>query len=103
MGGRRCRTLAIVFGVLLVAALLIDFFPTFGPPQFRYTGSDPNTHVWNLGWPLATTVYDQRWGLHASPFAYVLFPIEVVVLVPAGIAVRMCRARSDRRQAMKKE
>ncbi len=75
------------------AACLVVDFPYFGPPQFRYTGSDPNTHAWNLGWPLATAIYDQHSGLHAGPLAYVLVPIEVVVLVGAAIAVSMSRSR----------
>jgi len=40
----------------IAACLMVDSFPHFGPPQFRYTGSDPNTHIWNLGWPLATAL-----------------------------------------------
>jgi hypothetical protein len=81
-------------GILLIGAcLLVDFFPRFGPPDFRYTGSDPATHVWNLGWPLATAIYDQRSGMHVGPLAYVLVPIEIVVLAAAAITGSVIAAR----------
>jgi hypothetical protein len=76
----------------IAACLVVDSFPHFGPPQFRYTGSDPNTHIWNLGWPLATAIYDQHNGVHAGPLVYVLVPMEVVALAAAAIAVAMSRS-----------
>jgi hypothetical protein len=86
-------------GALSVAAvLLIDFFPHFGPPQFRYAGSDPQAHVWNLGWPVATLIYDQRSGMHAGPFFYVLIPIEVGVVAVASLVFSI-RRRANRRGA----
>ena len=48
-------------------------------PHFRYTGVDPSVHVWNLGWPLATMIWDHRSGLHVGPFAYLLIPGLFVV------------------------
>jgi len=43
--------LILIFGIL-------DFYPYYGPPFFRYTGADPNHHVWNFGWPISWTIYD---------------------------------------------
>lgn len=48
-------------GLLLVVMCL---FPRHGPPDFRYTGSDPAIDVWNFGWPTATMIWDSRSGLH---------------------------------------
>lgn len=50
----------IIFFVLLVLAFgIIDFFPVYGSPFFRYTGSDPQNLVWNFGWPIAWFIYDE--------------------------------------------
>ena len=82
-----------VVGIFLTAACLaISFLPHFGPPHFRYTGCDPNTHVWNLGWPLATAIYDEHSGLHVGPLAFLLVPL--VVLVAGGTAVVFARVAS---------
>lgn len=49
----------LVFGVLIfMLAFLIG--PNYGPPNFRYTGSDPENHVWNFGWPVSTFILDSN-------------------------------------------
>ena len=57
--------LAVIFAVLVL-------MPHWGAPHFRYTGSDPEHNVWNLGWPLATCIYDSAHSPHQffGPFAY---------------------------------
>jgi hypothetical protein len=80
---KRWKTIASLFVVL---CLLTDFFPYHGPPQFRYTGSNPSFAVWNFGWPLATAIYDSRNGFHIGPIAYLILPLQCV-LMAAGIVV----------------
>ncbi|MBY0263395.1 MAG: hypothetical protein K2Q20_13690 [Phycisphaerales bacterium] len=76
--------------ILIVAAVsfVLNCFPTHGPPEFRYTGADPARHVWNLGWPLATMIFDPRHGLHVGPMAWVLWPAQALVLL-AGVAISL--------------
>jgi hypothetical protein len=66
------RNQILALTVLAVVFVLLAFMPHWGPPHFRYTGSDPGHHVWNLGWPLATCIYDSVHSPHlfAGPFAY---------------------------------
>jgi hypothetical protein len=75
-------------GLYFVACLAMDLLPRHGPPDFRYTGSDPAVAVWNLGWPLAEFIYDPRTGLHIGPTAVPLLVLQVVVLV-FGVAVAL--------------
>lgn len=52
---------ALISGLVLSAFfLVIDFFPRYGPSDFRYTESDPSVMVWNLGLPCAHWIYDER-------------------------------------------
>jgi len=73
----------IILGVYVAVCFVFGLFPHHGPPHFRYTGADPDFNVWNLGWPLATMIWDARSGLHIGPFAYVLFPALFVL----GVAI----------------
>ena len=61
--------LLVCFSVMALLALM----PYHGAPHFRYTGSDPVHHVWNLGWPITTCVFDAANPPYffAGPFAYV--------------------------------
>ena len=72
---------ATTVGVYAFACLLMDLFPRHGPPDFRYTGSDPAIAVWNLGWPLAEFIYDPLSGLHVGPTAVPVVILQVFVLV----------------------
>ena len=67
----RSQTVALLG--LLAVALVFTLMPHFGAPYFRYTGSDPDHHVWNLGWPMVTCIYDSAHAPHffVDPFAYV--------------------------------
>ncbi len=65
-------------GILL---LVFSLFPTFGAPHFRYTGSDPSHHVWNLGWPLATCMFDPQ-----SPPYFFVGPLAIPYAIAATVA-----------------
>ncbi len=85
------------FVSLLIAAILVlDFFPHHGPPHFRYTGSDPGRHVFNIGWPMALFIYDPQTGVHVGPFAYALIPGQVVVLAIVVVALVITRRIRNR-------
>lgn len=81
----RARTKVAVASYVL-ACLALDFLPRFGPPEFRYTGSDPTVPVRDLGWPLALTIYDARSGLHIGPSVYLVPPAQFLVL-PAAMSL----------------
>lgn len=88
-----------IAAILCVAACLtVDFFPSFGPPHFRYTGSDPATRVWNLGWPVVTAIYDKRGGLHVGPVGGVLYAIQAIGLAGVTIVIFVA-SRSGRARA----
>jgi hypothetical protein len=84
---RRLLWIAVV-SVYILACLAMDLLPRRGPPDFRYTGSDPAFAVWNLGWPLAQFIYDSRTGLHIGPTAVPLMVLQVVALA-FGVALGM--------------
>lgn len=86
-----------VVALLIGACLLTNFVPHRGPPQFRYTGSDPDRPVWNLGWPLVIAIYDPQSGLHAGPFAPVLIPIESLALAAMTVGMNRSRSRAQGR------
>ena len=87
------RTILLV--VYITISLIIDFYPTYGRPHFRYTGSDPSIEVWNLGWPIATMIYDSTSGIHVGPFAYVFFPLQFVILAFSyALIMLLCKSRS---------
>ena len=80
--------------VCLVLLAVIDLFPVFGPPWFRYTGADLAVHVWNLGWPMPTMIYDSRSGLHTHPLGILLIGLQVFIAIvvilrkrPTGLLV----------------
>jgi len=64
-----------ILALMALAVWLIigSLSPHWGAPFFRYTGCDPNHHVWNLGWPLATCIYDSANSPYffVGPFAYI--------------------------------
>lgn len=78
-----------VVGIPILACALADFFPTYGPPWFRYTGSDPAIEVWNLGWPLVLMIYDPRSGIHIFPFLNVVVLAHVAVISFIGLTVAL--------------
>ena len=80
------RRWVLGLALYVVACLAFDFRPHYGPPHFRYTGSDPSRHVWNLGWPSVTCIYDSRFGFQVGPSGYVLFHLQALGLA-SGVTV----------------
>lgn len=81
----------IYFGILLLSIVLIlaiDFFPTWGPPEFRYTGSDPSRNVWNIGYPLALMIYDSKVtpSFVFGPFAVLVLPVQIFIVALIAVA-----------------
>ena len=91
------RAIAVLY---VLGCLAIDLFPSYGPPQFRYPGSDPQTLVWNLGWPLAEFIYDPRSGLHTGPTALPIMTLQVVLLLLGIVAWRIAATRARQRFTM---
>ena len=86
----------LVCALYLCICLVIDFCPSFGAPYFRYTGSDPSVHVWNLGWPLALAIYDSKSGLHVGPFAFIVIGLQAFLFsVVAGSILLKRRKRHN--------
>lgn len=64
-----------------VGCLLFDFYPDYGPPHFRYSDSDPNRAVWNLGLPTTWFIYDPSVGLLFGPLSETVVGAQLTVLV----------------------
>ena len=77
----------------VLCCALVDLFPHFGAPFFRYTGSDPAVHVWNLGWPFALFIFDSRAGLQIGPFVAPVIGIQLVLI---GLASALYFTRMNR-------
>ena len=75
----------------VAVCLAIDLLPHSGPAEFRYSGSDPTTMVWNLGWPLALAIYDPRSGLHMGPSVYLVPPAQLLILAVVRVFVAAAR------------
>jgi hypothetical protein len=78
----------VVAGLYVMVCLAVDFFPRHGPPNFRYTGSDPAHSIWNLGWPMPLMIYDPRNEIHVGPLGYPIFMAEALVTIIAAVIVR---------------
>ena len=79
----------------VIAFAVMDLLPRHGAPYFRYTGSDPANHLWNLGWPLALAVYDSRSGIHVGPFVYAVVPSQALVVSLVAAATILLRKRHN--------
>ena len=73
--------------VFVIACVVIDLFPRYGSPYFRYTGSDPAHEVWNIGWPMALAIYDWRSGIQLGPFLYLVVPFQAVLVLLFGVVL----------------
>lgn len=85
---------------MICGFVFVDLFPRSGLPDFRYTGSDPDTGVLNLGYPIAQFIYDDRLPepLIVGPLTSVLVTAQLLVLVVAVLApalFKLCR-KGDR-------
>jgi|GEM_PF-2287468 len=91
----------IVFLTLLVLTLgIIDSFPIYGEPAFRYTGSDPKNLVWNFGWPIPWLIYDEinppYWFAWLGTRIRVFYGAQGVVILVLMILLRMIREKDPR-------
>ena len=70
------------FIIIALLFLVADFFPNFGRPYFRYTGSDPEHFVWNLGYPMVLFIFDKEHPpyIFHGPFVYGIVPLQLSVL-----------------------
>lgn len=88
-----------IAAVYVVACAVMDLFPQFGPPHFRYTGVELSVYVWNFGWPLTIAIYDARFGLFFGP-GLVMVPPQLFILMIAAFLVilwkRHCTTASQR-------
>ena len=66
--------------VAVVLLILINIFPVWGRPHWRYTGSSPDRNVLNLGLPLGHTMVDFNCSPYVffAPTAQFLFPLEIL-------------------------
>ncbi len=87
---------AFLILVILIFGI-IDFFPTYGPPFFRYTSSDPKNLVWNFGWPIPWFIYDEinppHWFDWLGSWICALFCAQGVVIAVCLILLRMIRKK----------
>lgn len=81
-----------LIGVFLLFCLL-DLIPRSGGPYFRYTDSDPEFKVWNLGWPVPLAIFDPRSGIHIGPFVYVIIPLQLLLIFLLAVIVLICERR----------
>jgi hypothetical protein len=89
--GRVSPKLRVTGIAFVLVCLVVDFLPHHGPPEFRYTGSDPAIPVWNLGWPVALFIYDPKHGFQVDPLADLMLPFQFVVLAVGFIVVAVFR------------
>ena len=82
------RLWLLAAALYLVVCATLDLFPRHGPPEFRYTGSDPAVAVWNLGWPIAQFIYDPRLGLQVGPTAWLVVDFQCLVFA-SGVAATL--------------
>jgi hypothetical protein len=93
------RTQSLILLATIVVFLAVGFLPTFGPPHFRYTGSVPDHHVWNLGWPLATCILDTdtKPYFFVGPFAY----LWLLALLGSVLTLTICMLAWNNRATLR--
>ncbi|MFO1485095.1 MAG: hypothetical protein U1F71_17175 [Verrucomicrobiaceae bacterium] len=82
---------------LTAVFIVIDFWPTYGTPFFRYTGSNPDESVWNLGFPIAWFIYDDNtppnWFMSPSRVVYGLIGAQAVILLAGTLLPWLLRRK----------
>ena len=92
------KTHGVVTALLAFAFAVIDAFPAYGPPAFRYTGPDPKHIVWNFGWPFPWVIYDKlnppNWFsiFGSGPLLIALF-IQVAIIGACPVLSWMIRKK----------
>ena len=68
--------------LLTLLFIIIDLFPTYGAPDFRYTGSSPQHLIYNLGLPYALFIIDFKHSqfIFIGPFAYIILPVQISII-----------------------
>jgi hypothetical protein len=63
--------------------IFLDFFPIFKNPDFRYTGSNPENFVWNIGAPYTLFIFDQKVSpyIFLSPLSYFIVFFQALFIV----------------------
>lgn len=69
--------------LLMGAALFFDFFPREGPPAFESPGRTGDAPVFNLGWPIVTSLYAPNAGFHLGPLAWPVFLAQFLLYLAA--------------------
>lgn len=77
--------------IYIVVCMLINLFPNYGAPNFRYSGSDPAVNVWNFGWPFASLIYDFRSGFHVGPGVVLIVLAQSLILGVLGAIITVVR------------
>jgi len=77
------KKLKYLIFLLLFIFIVMDFYPEFKNPDFRYNGSDPNNEVWNLGFPIGLFIYDSNNSpnLFLWPLSYVVLLIQSIIII----------------------
>ena len=67
---------------LLIIFIIMDLYPEYGSPNFRYTGSNIENDVLNLGWPFTLVIIDfnTKPYLFDGPFLLIMIPIQLFIL-----------------------
>lgn len=92
------KTQATFLTLMILTFGIIDFFPAYGRPFFRYMGSDPRHFVWNFGWPMAWFIYDEtnppHWFDWVGESICLLFFAQGGVIAVCWIFLRMFRKKN---------
>jgi hypothetical protein len=77
---KRIKITLIGFIILFI---FLDFFPIFKSPDFRYTGSNPENFVWNLGTPYTLFIFDQKVSpyIFLSPLFYFIIFFQALLIL----------------------
>jgi len=67
--------------ISLLILVVINIFPRFKGPDFRYTGAEPSHHVWNFGWPIGHIIYDENYGIQFSPWPFIVFVVSIEAIL----------------------
>ncbi len=65
--------------LLMGAALFFDFFPRLGPPAFSFPDQVTDEPVYNLGWPIVTSLYAPQIGFRLGPLGWSTFLAKLLL------------------------
>ena len=78
----RLNRARIIIKSLIVFFFIIDLFPIFDKPYFRYNGSNQENLVWNLGYPFVLLIYDPSNSpyIFKSPIFWLAISIQLLLV-----------------------